>query len=427
MAASCPWRSPSAGARSVLGRRDALLFVVASGLGSFGLGVAAFYLNFVYRALSFDEIAIGALAAAQAIGGVAAAWPAARLARSYSRRAAILLGGVVTGAGIVGILVFDPLPLQLASAALLGGGGIVVYSSGSALLADATASGDRPRRFGQQIAVGTIAAFLSAYIAGQLAEPIAAAIGSAPSALLVVRVLVGLGGIVAAASALPILLVRAAPVPRGTLEAPLRRGLLLRFGVIEAIFGFGAGSFLPFVNLFFADRFGLSFGQIGLAMGAIAVGGSLGALLHGIHVAPRMGQLRSVVVVQLLSVPFALLATALPLALVATGALTIRAGLMYGSSSTYRAFELSSFRPAERAGVSALLAIAWSAPAAIGSVTSGAVRTALGDAGWTANIITLAVAYVAAAFLTLVFFAAHEPSGDVVPDADAAAGPHSAS
>ncbi len=400
---------------------------MASGLGSFGLGVAAFYLNFVYRALSFDEIAIGALAAAQAIGGVAAAWPAARLARSYSRRAAILLGGVVTAAGIVGILVFDPLLLQLASAALIGGGGIVVYSSGSALLADATASGDRPRRFGQQIAVGTIAAFLSAYIAGQLAEPIAAAVGSAPGALLVVRVLVGLGGIVAAASALPILLVRAVPVPRASLEAPLRRGLLLRFGVIEAIFGFGAGSFLPFVNLFFADRFGMSFGEIGLALGAIAVGGSLGALLHGIHLAPRMGQLRSVVIVQLLSVPFALLASAVPLALVATGALTIRAGLMYGSSSTYRAFELSSFRPAERAGVSALLAIAWSAPAAIGSVTSGAVRTALGDAGWTANIVTLAVAYVAAASLTLVFFAAHEPSGDVARDADAAAGPHSVS
>ena len=332
----------------------------------------------------------------------------------------------MTAAGIVGILAFDPLALQLASAALLGGGGIVVYSSGSALLADATATGDRPRRFGQQIALGTIAAFLSAYIAGQLAEPIATALGRAPSALLVVRVLVGLGGIVAAASALPILLVRAVPVPRGSLEAPLRRGLLLRFGVIEAIFGFGAGSFLPFVNLFFANRFGMSFGQIGLALGAIAVGGSLGALLHGVHLAPRMGQLRSVVVVQLLSIPFALLASAVPLALVATGALTIRAGLMYGSSSTYRAFELSSFRPAERAGVSAFLAIAWSLPAAVGSVSSGAVRSALGDPGWTANIATLAVAYVVAAALTLVLFAAHEPSGDVAPDTEAVAGPHSA-
>ncbi|MGH2377720.1 MAG: hypothetical protein ACRDGT_04530, partial [Candidatus Limnocylindria bacterium] len=298
--------------------------------------------------------------------------------------------------------------------ALLGGGGIVVYSSGSALLADATASGDRPRRFGQQIALGTIAAFLAAYVAGQLADPVARAVGAGTDSLLTLRVLVGLGGLVAAASALPILLVRAVPVPRGSLDAPLRRDLLVKFGGIEALFGFGAGSFLPFTNLFFADRFGLDFATLGVALGAIAVGGSLGALLHGIHLAPRLGQLRSVVLVQVLSVPFALLAGFVPLALVAAGALTIRAGLMYGSSSTYRAFTLSSFSPAERAGVTAALTIAWSATAALGSVVAGAARAQLGDAGWTVNLATLGAVYVVAALLTLRVFGGHEPSGDEV-------------
>jgi MFS family permease len=358
---------------------------------------------------------------------VLGAWPAARLARSYSRRAAILIGGVVTAIGIVGILAVGSLPLQVVAALLLGAGGIVVYASGSALLADATLSGDRPRRFGQQIALGTIAGFLSAYIAGQLADPIGAALGAPPASLLVVRVLVGVGGIIAAASALPILFVRAVPVPHGSLEAPVRRGLMLRFAVVEGVFGFGAGSFLPFVNLFFADRFGLAFGAIGLAMGVIAVGGSLGALLHGIHLAPRFGQLRAVVLVQLLSIPFALAAAVLPFAATVVAVLAVRAGLMYGSSATYRAYEMSSFRPAERAGVSALLTIAWSGPAALGSVLSGAMRGALGDVGWTVNLVTLAVAYVTAATLSLVFFGRHEPRGDIVVPADAevVAGPHS--
>lgn len=354
------------------------------------------------------------------------AWPAARLARSYSRRAAILLGGVVTAAGLVAIVVATPLPLQIVAALLLGAGGIVVYASGSALLADATASGDRPRRFGQQIALGTIAGFASAWIAGLLAQPIGAALGAPPASLLVLRTLVALGGIVAALSALPVLFVRAVAVPRGALDAPVRRALMLRFAVVEGIFGFGAGSFLPFVNLFFADRFGLAFGGIGLAMGVIAVGGSLGALLHGAHVASRLGQLRGVVLVQLLSIPFALAAAVAPLAAVAVGVLAVRAGLMYGSSATYRAFELSSFSPAERAGASALLTIAWSGPAALGSFLSGGVRGAFGDAGWTVNLVTLAVAYVVAASLSLVFFGRHEPRGDEVPDTAVAAGPHSA-
>lgn len=348
------------------------------------------------------------------MGAVAGAWPSARLARRFSRRAAILIGGVVTAAGVIGILVTETLTLQLLAAVLLGAGGIVVYSSGSALLADATAAPDRARRFGQQIALGTIAAFLAAYIAGQLAAPVAASLGSPESSLAVLRTLVGSGGLVAAASALPILLVRAVPVPREALAPPRRRALLARFGLVEAIFGFGAGSFLPFLNLFFADRFGLDFATLGIVLGVLAVGGSLGALLHGIHLAPRLGEVRAVVLVQLLSVPFALVAGFAGAALLATASLAIRAGLMYGSASTFRAYTQSAFRPAERAGVAALLAIAWNLTYALGSVVSGAVRAALGDVGWTVNIATLSVAYVIAAALTFAFFASREVHGRAV-------------
>ncbi|HUG56041.1 MAG TPA: MFS transporter [Candidatus Limnocylindrales bacterium] len=420
-------RSPSAdrSAARALGRRDAFLYVGASGLGSFGLGVAAFYLNFVYRALGFSGIAIGALAGAPALGALAGAWPAARLARSRSRRAALLLGGTVTGAGLVGILVFTTLGLQLAAAALLGGGAIVVYSSGAALLADATAAADRPKRFGQQVALGTIAAFLAAYVAGLLARPVAAILGEPEASLPVLRAVVGLGGLVALLSALPILLLRAVRVPAGALEAPRRRGLLVRFAVVEAVFGFGAGSFLPFTNLFFADRFAVTFEQLGLILGALAVAGSLGALLHGPLLVPRLGALRAVIAVQLLSLPFAIAAAFGGGLLFATAALAVRAGLMYGSSSTFRAYTLSSFSPAERAGAFALFTIAWSATSAAGSVASGAVRDVMGDAGWTVNLLTLACAYLIAIALTVRFFGSHQPAGDLVVGEAIAAGPES--
>src|SRR5712691_8708989 len=146
---------------AALGRRDAVLYLVAAALGSFGLGVASLYLNFLYRALGFDEFAIGLLAGAQAIGVVAGALPAAVFTRGRSRRAAIITGGTITGAGIVGILLAGTLAPLFLSAALVGFGGIVATSSGAALLADATEAAHRPTRFGQQIALGTSAAFLS--------------------------------------------------------------------------------------------------------------------------------------------------------------------------------------------------------------------------------------------------------------------------
>jgi predicted MFS family arabinose efflux permease len=397
-----------------LTRRDAVLYVWASGVGNFGLGVAAFYLNFVYRALGFDDLQIGAAVGALAVGSVLAALPADRLARGRSRRAVILVGGFVTAAGLIGILAFDAFPAVLVASALLGAGGLTVSASGAALLADATASAERAVLFGRQIALGTVAGFLSSFIAGLLAAPVSAALGRPAGDLLVLRVLVAAGGIIAASSALPILFVSREPVPPHPAEAPPRRALLLRFVAINLFFGFGAGSFLPFVNLFFADRYGVAFGALGAILGAIAVAGSLGALLHP-YLEPRAGALRAVVVVQALSLPFALVAAFTGDLAVAVVALSVRAALMYGSASTFAAYQLSSFAPAERAGAQAVTTIAWNATSALGSFTAGAARQAAGPEGFTLNLVTLVAAYLVAIVLTVALFRGHRPSGDVAP------------
>ena len=344
---------------------------------------------------------------------VGGAIPAAIFTRGRSRRAAILVGGTLTAIGIFGILIFNALPAVFLSAMLVGFGGIIASSSGAALLADATDAARRATRFGQQVALGTTAAFLSSVLAGALATPVASLLGARPDDVFVLRALVGSGGIIAAASIVPILAIRAVPVAKHTLEAPTRNNLLRRFLLIEMLFGFGAGSFLPFLNLFFVDRYGVPFSALGLVLGALAVAGSVGALLHGRFVAARLGAIRSIVLVQALSLPFALVAGFTGVLPIAVGALAVRHFLMFGASGTVNAFQLSSFTPAERAGANAVVALAWSAANAVGAILSGAIRARLGPDGFTVNVVTLVVAYGAAALLTWRLFATHEPSGDV--------------
>jgi predicted MFS family arabinose efflux permease len=243
--------------------------------------------------------------------------------------------------------------------------------------------------------------------------PVASLFGARPDDALVLRALVASGGIIAAASIVPVLAIRAVPVAHQTLAPPKRNDLVRRFLVIELLFGFGAGSFLPFLNLFFADRYGIPFSALGLLLGVLAVAGSIGALLHGRFVAARLGAVPSIVIVEALSLPFALIAgftAALP---IAVGALAVRHFLMFGVSGTVNAFQLSSFTPAERAGANAFLALAWSAANAVGAILSGAIRARLGPDGFTVNVVTLVIAYGLAALLTWRLFARHEPSGDI--------------
>jgi len=395
-----------------LGRRDAFLYLAAATLGSFGLGVAAFYLNFLYRALGYDGIALGALVGAAAFGIVLGAIPAATIARGRSRRTVILSGGVIAATGLVGLVFFDDFVPLLLSATLFGAGGLLASSSGAALLADATAASSRSSRFGQQIALGTMAAFFASALAGVLAAPVAALLGARPDDAIVLRVLVGGGGLAAATSAIPILFIKNVPVAGSALDAPRRYKLLVRFLTVEFVFGLGAGSFLPFTNLFFAERFGLPFATLGIVLGAIAAAGSLGALSHGL-IARRYGSVPSVVGVVFASLPFAIVAAITGDTRIAVAALALRAFFMYGSTATWNAVTFSSFTPRERAGVNAVAALAWAAGSGTGAVISGAIRGAVGSGGYTVNLLTLVVFYAAAAALILVFFREHVPSGDV--------------
>src|SRR5207302_923607 len=134
------------------------------------------------------------------------------------------------------------------------------------------------------------------------------------------------------------------------------------------------------------DRYGVPFSALGLLLGILAVAGSIGALLHGRFVAARLGAIPSIVLVETLSLPFALVAAftgALP---IAVGALATRHFLMFGASGTVNAFQLSSFTPAERAGANAVFALAWSAANAVGAILSGAIRSRLGPDGFTVNL-----------------------------------------
>ncbi len=386
--------------------------MLASGLAGLGLGIALFYLNFLYRALGFDARAIGLLSAAQALGVVAGALPATVLSGRVPRRSAIFIGGAITGLGILGILSQADLTPLFISATLLGMGGIIVASSGTALVADATSGLDRPRMFGRQVALGALASFLAISVAGALAAPVGALIGRAPGDALTIRAVIAIGGVLAIVSAIPILFVRTPPIAPGALDAPHRRRLLLRFVLIEAAFGFGAGSFLPFQNLFFADRFGLSIAGVGLALGALAVAGSAGAVLSGRFLVPRLGTTRAAITSVFASLPFALAAAVTGDPIVAVGALGLRAALMYGASPAVTALQQSSFAPAERAGAVVLFAIAWNGANAVGAALSGLVRADLGPAGYTANLVTLISSYGLAALLIHAFFRAHEPGGD---------------
>jgi predicted MFS family arabinose efflux permease len=105
------------------------------------------------------------------------------------------------------------------------------------------------------------------------------------------------------------------------------RALLLRFAFPQLLIGLGASITIPFLGLYFQDRFGRSPGDFATLQALAALLMTAGYLFTPFAVA-RAGYVRSIVGFELCSIPFFVLlafTTSLPLAI---AAFLLRAGLM---------------------------------------------------------------------------------------------------
>lgn len=79
--------------------------------------------------------------------------------------------------------------------------------------------------------------------------------------------------------------------------------IIVLFAVAQLIIGTGSGLVIPYLNLYFADRFEASTSAIGLII-ALGQAATAVAMFIGPLVVKRIGEVRAVVTLQLLSLPF---------------------------------------------------------------------------------------------------------------------------
>lgn len=318
----------------------------------------------------------------------------------------MLAGGALTLAAMLGVIASSELPRLLVFAAFFGAGEVMTLAAGLAFLSETAEGAARTRTFGVSAAVSGVAGFVANAVGGSLAAPIAELIGAPVDDVRTLRVLLLIAAAVGASSGIPILVLRGRARPRHV-AAPRRWGFLAGLSLVWALFGFGAGSFLPFLNLFFAGRFGLDFAQVGVILGVVSVGGAIGALVHT-RVAPRVGDMRAIVGVWATSLPFAVAAGFAPVAYVAAAALVVRGVLMTSVQPTWDAYFLSRLQPHERSGAQAVASTVWALAYGLGAFISGSVRAVLGDPGFTVNLLTLVAAYFAAIAAFVAVFRASQ-------------------
>jgi MFS family permease len=82
--------------------------------------------------------------------------------------------------------------------------------------------------------------------------------------------------------------------------------MIILFAIPALLIGFGAGLVIPYLNLYFSDRFAASNTMIGVII-SLGQAATAIAIIIGPLVVRKVGEVKAVVILQLLSLPFLLL------------------------------------------------------------------------------------------------------------------------
>ena len=164
------------------------------------------------------------------------------------------------------------------------------------------------------------------------------------------------------------------PVWRALVRRP---GPLLKLLASPALISIGAALLIPYLNLFFKQRFAVTDQSLGLIFAGLGVCTGVAALA-GPMLSARLGKIRTVVLTQALALPFLALLGFAPLLSVAVGAALARAALFNMGSPLYDAFAMERSDEAARPTVIALVNGAYSIGYAVAPLVSTRIQAVYG-------------------------------------------------
>ena len=387
--------------------RNPKLYLV--GVFLFGLGQSMFTLifNLYLRSLGYTDSGIGQILSKVSIGAAVAALPAAFLFRRAPARALLVLAGALTALGYTLQATFRAPELLLLLSFVTGMVITVFRLSIAPVIMRETGSSARPFLFSAAFGVLFASAIVGSIVGGALPRFFHAFLGEEQAAL---RATLYVGCVLTLLSSVPFFAMTE-PAGSGTRPPPtalmqirdfleIDWGLHLRLLLPAALVGLGAGLIIPFMNLYFRDRFGLSEGEIG-ALFAVMQGFMVVGNLFGPAVSRRIGLVGGVVATQLASVPFmVVLALSGNFPLVAA-AFFLRSGLMNMNQPLASHFAMEVVSERDHAVTNSLLSLAWFLAWSLSADIGGAL---IERKGYTEPLLIAAGLYVAASILYWVFF-----------------------
>ncbi|MDM7915619.1 MAG: MFS transporter, partial [Candidatus Eisenbacteria bacterium] len=382
--------------------RNARLYLAGTFLMGIGHGALWVHMNLYYRELGLGEATIGRILSAGSLGTVLISLPAALFIDRFRAESVFLTAAA--GFGLMfGLQLVVPHPAVLSIAALLTGMLFTVHWVAAAPFFMRNARPEhRTDLFGAASALETLATVASAFAGGLAARHFGRVLESELSGL---RVMLAATAVLSVLAVVPFSRIRSVPPRAGRFA--LRDYLFTRdYALLGKIclpaflVGCGAGLTIPFLNLYFRERFGQDPQRIGIFF-AVAQVLTMAGFLIGPYLARRFSHVRAIVATELLSIPFFLMLAIADRLWLAVAAFWMRGALMNMNQPVSAAFAMEIVPQDQQTATNSVRMLSWN--------LSWMVTTPLGGwlierHGFAPNMIGTMGLYLVSAGLFWTFF-----------------------
>jgi len=352
---------------------------------------------------------LGIINSLPSLTGLLLGIPFGRLSDRIGRRRAIIIGIALSSLAFFGQVTFKQPALILLMSALTGIFNMFTIVSVSPLMMKLSDLNNRTLLFSLNYGLQTMAGAVGSLFAGQLPALFGNILHVGPTnavayqAVLITTVLLGTTALI------PISMMKEPQTPQTPSETDLRTTspksgltrLTVKLAAPNFLIGIGAAILIPYMNVFFKDRFQISDSLLGLLFSLSSLFIGVGSLI-GPRLTTRLGgKIRTVAFTQLASVVFMLMIGFIPSLWVAGFAFLMRAALMNMSAPLYSAFCMEQTPERQQGFVSSVLNVAWQVGWSAGPYLSGLVQVRYGFAPL---FVTTTVLYLLAVSVMWRFF-----------------------
>lgn len=378
-----------------------------------GLLVASMQLlmNLYLKDMGFGESFIGRTLSFNAVGGVLAALPAAYLAARFHIKPILITATILMAVAFFAMGHTNSQLVILAAGLMFGFFATIRGIIAAPFIMRNSGERERMLVFTANYSLWMVAAIIGSYLGGWLHDSFLDyfrenAVFSDPEVqayryAMLVTSIVGLTAII------PFMFIKAKrPSPEEVgrafswtiLKSNWR--LLFKLNLPFMLLGTGAGLIIPFLNLYFRERFNLDANQIGVYFSILSV-----VMLAAVMLVPilkkRLGFITTVVLTELLSIPFMLILCLTDNLSLAFWAFLFRGALMNMGSPVTTGFMMEAVPPEMHGIVNSFSSMSWTLASAISTQIGG---TIIEKSGFETSFYWAIGLYLASAFSYFYYF-----------------------